>query len=266
MADRTAWPSSGACSTTCPDGLARDGVAFLEIGADQGEAIVALAAERLPGWTCPVATDLAGLPRVARSLRRPARHDGARHVARLREFPIRLIALDIDGTLIGDDLDIGPRTRAAIRAAMERDVAVSLVTGRMVSSAMRFARDLGLTGPVVGYQGGLIRAMPDADRAGSASCSCTRRCRPRSPATSSPGRATTGWIRTSTTSSGSSSARTTRTPTTTRRSWARGPSSCRTSLTAIEHPVTKVLAVGEPPMPDRDRARGRASTSPDGPT
>ena len=46
---------------------------------------------------------------------------------------------------------------------MERDVAVSLVTGRMVSSAMRFAHELGLTGPVVGYQGGLIRAMPLPD-------------------------------------------------------------------------------------------------------
>ncbi len=77
------------------------------------------------------------------------------------EFPVRLIALDIDGTIIGDDGIIGPRTRAAIRTAMDRDIAVSLVTGRMVSSAMRFARELGLTEPIVGYQGGLIRAMPD---------------------------------------------------------------------------------------------------------
>ncbi len=78
-------------------------------------------------------------------------------------FPIRLITLDIDGTIIGDDHAIGPRTRAAVRAAMERDVAVSLITGRMVSSALRFARELGLTGPIVGYQGGLIRAMPEID-------------------------------------------------------------------------------------------------------
>ncbi len=78
------------------------------------------------------------------------------------EFPIRLIALDIDGTIIGDDGIVGPRTRAAIRAAMERDIAVSLVTGRMVSSALRFARELGMTEPIVGYQGGLIRAMPPA--------------------------------------------------------------------------------------------------------
>ncbi|MBA2701776.1 MAG: HAD family phosphatase [Chloroflexi bacterium] len=77
-------------------------------------------------------------------------------------FPIRLIALDIDGTLIDDELTLGPRTRAAIRAAMDRDVAVSLITGRMVSSAMRFAQELALIGPLIGYQGGLIRAMPDA--------------------------------------------------------------------------------------------------------
>lgn len=77
------------------------------------------------------------------------------------DLPIRLIALDIDGTIIGDDGIIGPRTRAAIRTALERDIAVSLVTGRMVSSAMRFARELDLIGPIVGYQGGLIRAMPE---------------------------------------------------------------------------------------------------------
>ena len=78
-------------------------------------------------------------------------------------FPIRLIALDIDGTIIGDDQAITTRTIEAVRRAMERDVAVSLVTGRMVSSAMRFAAELGLTGPIVGYQGGLIRAMPMPD-------------------------------------------------------------------------------------------------------
>ncbi len=76
--------------------------------------------------------------------------------------PIRLVALDIDGTLIGDDFVIGPRTVDAIRAAMSRGVAVSLVTGRMVSSAMRFATELGLEAPIVGYQGALIREMAGA--------------------------------------------------------------------------------------------------------
>ena len=37
-------------------------------------------------------------------------------------FPIRLVALDIDGTLIGDDLVVGRRTRVAVRAAMDNAV------------------------------------------------------------------------------------------------------------------------------------------------
>lgn len=49
-----------------PEVLVEGGVALLEIGADQGESIVALVAERLPTWRCAVETDLAGLPRVAR--------------------------------------------------------------------------------------------------------------------------------------------------------------------------------------------------------
>ena len=75
-------------------------------------------------------------------------------------LPIGLVALDIDGTLVGNDLRIGPETRAAVRAARERGVLVSLVTGRMVSSAVRFARELDLDTPIVGYQGALIREMP----------------------------------------------------------------------------------------------------------
>jgi release factor glutamine methyltransferase len=52
-----------------PAALAEGGVALLEIGADQGEPIVELLASRLPGWTCRVELDLAGLPRVARIAR-----------------------------------------------------------------------------------------------------------------------------------------------------------------------------------------------------
>jgi len=54
-----------------PDALAVGGVALLEIGGDQGAAITTLVEERLPGWTCHVQPDLAGLPRIAR-IERPA--------------------------------------------------------------------------------------------------------------------------------------------------------------------------------------------------
>ena len=49
-----------------PDALAADGVAYLEIGADQGEAVVEAVGRRLPGWRCSVQADLASLPRLAR--------------------------------------------------------------------------------------------------------------------------------------------------------------------------------------------------------
>ena len=55
-----------------PGLLAPDGLALLEIGADQGEAIVELVAVRLEGWRCSVELDLAGLPRVANVARASA--------------------------------------------------------------------------------------------------------------------------------------------------------------------------------------------------
>jgi release factor glutamine methyltransferase len=54
-----------------PAALADDGVALLEIGGDQGQAMLDLAAERLRGWQCDLEPDLGGLPRVA-VLRRAA--------------------------------------------------------------------------------------------------------------------------------------------------------------------------------------------------
>jgi Cof subfamily protein (haloacid dehalogenase superfamily) len=66
---------------------------------------------------------------------------------------VRLIALDLDGTLIGDDLVIHQRVRVAIAQAQARGVAVTIVTGRMFAAARPFAHVLGITGPIVCYQG-----------------------------------------------------------------------------------------------------------------
>jgi release factor glutamine methyltransferase len=49
-----------------PEVLTDDGVALLEIGADQRDEALAAAAETLPGWRARVSTDLAGQPRVLR--------------------------------------------------------------------------------------------------------------------------------------------------------------------------------------------------------
>ncbi|MBF6604697.1 MAG: HAD family phosphatase [Chloroflexi bacterium] len=77
-------------------------------------------------------------------------------------LPIGLVVLDIDGTLVGADLVLGERTRAAVAATRAHGVHVAIATGRMASSAMRFAEALGLSDPLIAYQGALIRAMPAA--------------------------------------------------------------------------------------------------------
>ncbi len=81
-------------------------------------------------------------------------------VPALPRFPIEMIALDIDGTIVGQDLQIPARTAAALREAVRRGVRVSLATGRMPSSAMAFVNQLGLVAPVIGHQGAVIREMP----------------------------------------------------------------------------------------------------------
>jgi Cof subfamily protein (haloacid dehalogenase superfamily) len=72
-------------------------------------------------------------------------------------MPIKLLALDLDGTVFAEDLVASPRTRAAIRAARERGVHVALATGRTFASARRFAADLGAGAPLICYQGAWVR-------------------------------------------------------------------------------------------------------------
>lgn len=69
---------------------------------------------------------------------------------------VRLIALDLDGTLIGADLIVSTRVLGAIEAARARGVEVTIVTGRMFAAAKPFAQLLGITGPLVCYQGAAI--------------------------------------------------------------------------------------------------------------
>ncbi len=75
-------------------------------------------------------------------------------------FPIRMLALDIDGTLVGQDMELSERLVAAIGEAVRRGVKVSLATGRMPTSAVVFANRLGLEEPIIGHQGAIVRAMP----------------------------------------------------------------------------------------------------------
>lgn len=74
---------------------------------------------------------------------------------------IKLVALDLDGTMFGKESQIAPRTREAITEARVRGVQVVIVTGRMHQSAVPYARELGLDGlPVVSYNGAMVVEHP----------------------------------------------------------------------------------------------------------
>src|ERR1700730_17864946 len=53
---------------------------------------------------------------------------------------VRLIALDIDGTLLDSASEIPAANRHAIEAAAERGIEVALVTGRRFDFALRIAK------------------------------------------------------------------------------------------------------------------------------
>ena len=72
----------------------------------------------------------------------------------------RLLALDVDGTIAGQGYRVPQRTVSAIQDAVSAGVIVSLVTGRMRRSALRYAQECGTNGPTASYQGAIITA-PD---------------------------------------------------------------------------------------------------------
>jgi Cof subfamily protein (haloacid dehalogenase superfamily) len=74
------------------------------------------------------------------------------------EKNIRLIAIDLDDTLLDNNIQVSPRACAAIRAAVKRGITVTLATGRMFASAVIFAKQIGLDVPLITYNGGLIRS------------------------------------------------------------------------------------------------------------
>jgi Cof subfamily protein (haloacid dehalogenase superfamily) len=70
----------------------------------------------------------------------------------------RLLALDLDGTLLTMDLRIDPRDEAALASARAGGLLVAAATGRPYSGAAPWVDRLGLTEPLICYQGAQVRA------------------------------------------------------------------------------------------------------------
>src|SRR5438128_1245437 len=70
--------------------------------------------------------------------------------------PIRLVALDVDGTLLDPREEVRPRVRSAIREAIEQGCLVTLATGRRFAGASHIAEDLGLALPLIRHGGAAV--------------------------------------------------------------------------------------------------------------
>lgn len=70
---------------------------------------------------------------------------------------IKLLVVDIDGTIAGESNEINQPVIQAIQAAQERGVPVAIATGRMYRSALRFHQVINSTLPLLAYQGAWIQ-------------------------------------------------------------------------------------------------------------
>lgn len=70
---------------------------------------------------------------------------------------IRLLVLDIDGTIVDESNRIRDSVAQAIYSAQRRGVAVALATGRRYGSSLHAYDSIGSTLPLICYEGALIR-------------------------------------------------------------------------------------------------------------
>lgn len=71
----------------------------------------------------------------------------------------KMIATDLDDTLLDENSEISSRNIAAIRQAVDRGVWFLIATGRMFKTSVTYLQDLGLNGdcPLINYHGALIK-------------------------------------------------------------------------------------------------------------
>lgn len=70
---------------------------------------------------------------------------------------VRLLVLDIDGTIVDESNRVRDSVARAVRSAQRRGVAVAIATGRLYQTSLRAYDSIGSTSPLICYEGALIR-------------------------------------------------------------------------------------------------------------
>lgn len=76
---------------------------------------------------------------------------------------IKVLILDIDGTISGKSNHVNDRVKKAINKVKSRGIKVGLATGRMYSSALRFHQEIEANLPIIGYNGAWMQ-NPDTSQ------------------------------------------------------------------------------------------------------
>jgi Cof subfamily protein (haloacid dehalogenase superfamily) len=74
---------------------------------------------------------------------------------------IKMLVIDIDGTLLNPDGEITPLTRETVQAARSAGILVTLATARRYCNTFHIADDLGLDIPLILYDGAMIVQHPE---------------------------------------------------------------------------------------------------------
>lgn len=76
---------------------------------------------------------------------------------------IKMLVLDIDGTIFKKDYTASDRVKNTLQRLSDDGIKVVLCTGRMYAATKCIAQELGLTTPVICYQGGLVKDFNNND-------------------------------------------------------------------------------------------------------
>jgi HAD superfamily hydrolase (TIGR01484 family) len=79
-----------------------------------------------------------------------------------KNHDIKLVALDMDGTLLTSDQEISKQNQAVIAKALANDIQVVLSTGRGIATCYPFSKELHLTSYLVTVNGGEIWTVDKA--------------------------------------------------------------------------------------------------------
>jgi len=78
-------------------------------------------------------------------------------------MPFKLVALDLDGTLLNRQHRLSERSRVALQRLQAQGVRIVLASGRMHCSSVPFAAALHLQEPLISYNGALIKWEPTGE-------------------------------------------------------------------------------------------------------